>query len=108
LTKKQSWIKSALRNTTFWDKLDMLRQILDPIHNSQKQSETDYANIGLVKQRWNHIQAELQKLEKIRQFPINWAAFWDRFTARERRQLQDVHYLAFYLLPFHVDRPFTG
>jgi hypothetical protein len=108
LTRKQSWIKGALRDLAFWQNLELLQQILDPIHQAQKQSESDKANLGLVKKRWIHIQAELVKLEKIRQLPINWPDFWKRFKARESRQLHDVHVLAFYLLPSNVDLAFIG
>lgn len=52
--------KSTLQQAGFWFGLQELLDLFNPLHEAQKKSEDNKANIGYVYQRWNEIEAHLQ------------------------------------------------
>lgn len=95
-------IKAILLSSSFWDKLDILRRVIKPIHTAQVDSEGANRHLGLVYRRWLSLRSQLgMEFESAERFgpEFNEQRFWDAFDKREQKQLRAFHYLAFYLDP---------
>jgi len=97
---KDKWIIPTLLDVELWSRIGLILQLLTPIHEAQKMSESTRACLGRVKSRWDHIRAELALLERQPQFEfVDWPLLWEIFDDRETRQLRPIHFLAQYLVP---------
>lgn len=81
----------------FWAQLAKLCQLIGPIHEAQKMSESTKSTLGHVIPRWNKI---LQELKAIVPMVPSLRDFIDNtFKARRKLQLRPIHTVAMFLLP---------
>jgi hypothetical protein len=83
-----------------------MERLLEPIHNWQKASESTHANLHYVYQRWINLHAHLLQFSDPTKFAFaeDIRAYLERigkhgFEFRLKRQVQDVHLLAYILNP---------
>jgi hypothetical protein len=97
---KNKWIILTLLDDKLWKRFGLILQLLAPIHEAQKMSESTGAYLDRVKSRWDHIRAELTQLERQQQFEfVDWPLLWEIFDDREKRQIRPIYFLAQYLVP---------
>jgi len=84
----------------FWPALDRLRELLDPVDEAVRMSESNKSHLGTVIQRWETIARHLNA--NIRYFP-ELATFMKpdggTFSQRFARQITPIHVAAYYLTP---------
>jgi len=91
-----------LRDPQFWRSLEPLRELLLPLDESLRMSESGSSHLGHVLRRWMSIaeHLEMRKLD----YPEVLTPFMSvdndtGFAARFKRQVMPVHVAAYYLLP---------
>jgi hypothetical protein len=94
-------VVQTIQSRLFWLHLAELEEIVTPIAEAQLFAQTDHAHIGFVKARWDKIWLHLKQCEQ-RSLSLFTAAFWEQLEARKKRQLTDLHTLAYWLLPQNV------
>ncbi len=57
---KVNSLEKIILDHSFWTNLSSLEQILHPIHEAQKMSESDKSTLSKVVPRWMKLEAELQ------------------------------------------------
>jgi hypothetical protein len=85
--------QSLIHNESWWNKVSNLLQILDPIDEAIKMSESDKANLHYVIPRWKQLWKHLDQYQV-----ISTTAFEKRF----KRQTNGCHLLAYLLNPATV------
>jgi hypothetical protein len=101
-------IKSILRSMDFWDDLSEILVLLKPIHEHIKASEAVASHAGCVLERWFGIMRHLESFQKSWTVGNDISSYMaSRFHDRMRRQVQDLHWAAYYLNPLiiHEDMP---
>jgi hypothetical protein len=91
---------ATLRDRSFWTGLDILRDVLEPIDESLRMSESSRAHLGTVMGRWITINLHLERqgnhLPELQTFRL------ECFGPRFQRQTNDMHWAAHYLMPANV------
>jgi hypothetical protein len=91
---------NTIRDGTFWQQLRALVAIFRPIADAIQQSQDPSSHLGLVFKRWLDIRAKVtQAIQKNVYNAYDEDVLWGLFDARQQRQLRDVHYLSFLLMP---------
>jgi Protein of unknown function (DUF 659)/hAT family C-terminal dimerisation region len=89
---------NAIRNREFWGKLEALRELLKPIDECLRMSESGKSHLGHVLNRWKvilkHLKNRSLEHEELKSF-IEEGAFMERYN----RQVLAIHITAFYLMP---------
>ena len=85
-----------IRDRMFWVQVEELRDLIRPISILQQASESDSLHLGLVAERWRSTLGHIQTMEAGQSdieplIPI--------VEKRMKRQLEDIHWTAFYLTP---------
>lgn len=85
----------------FWPALERLRELLHPIDEAVRMSESDKSHLGTVLQRWETMNQHLTS--SIRYYP-DLATFMNPeteggFSQRFARQITPIHIAAYYLTP---------
>jgi len=91
-----------LRDTTFWRSLEPLRELLLPLDEALRMSESGSSHLGHVLPRWIAI-AEHLGMRKL-DYPDALTPFMavdneTGFAGRYKRQVMPIHVAAYYLLP---------
>jgi len=98
-------IESLINDRSFWDKLRGLKNLLEPIHEAQKMSESTHSSLDKVYPRWLQIHTHLDEISKEGSSP--WAhevkAYMTRrasgWNERLEKQVVAVHLVAYILNP---------
>jgi hypothetical protein len=101
--KGENKLSSIITDQSFWSDLSIIEQIIRPIHEAQKMSESDSSTLSKVVPRWQKLGAELGRLSLI--FPNLIGGFLDiggPFFARLAKQTTDLHSAAFLLDPISL------
>jgi hypothetical protein len=92
----------TLKNPSFWAGLDQLNDILKPIDELLRIPESGKAHLGTVLARWKTIDALIPQhafhVTGLTKFRL------DKFIPRFHRQVNDMHWAAYFLMPQHVDQ----
>lgn len=93
-------LKAVLEDDLFWIYLGRLIQIIKPLHEAIKMSESVKSDMSKVLQRWLNINRHLLACQPLQPFSEDIEAF-SRITFRQRleKQLTDMHYIMYYLDP---------
>lgn len=107
LMSNRSDISYWLFDNTFWQAVSDLEEILRPIHEAQKSSESDTSHVGHVTKRWLAIKDALTLLKNRPGNPFPGleevckpGGIWDTLY---QQQTTAIHTVAFYLDPANVD-----
>jgi hypothetical protein len=103
---KVNILEHIITDHSFWANLSSIEQILRPIHEAQKMSESDRSTLSKVVPRWLKLEAELAQLSKI--LPDLIGGFTQSggpFRERSLKQITDVHYAAWLLDPITLLKP---
>jgi hypothetical protein len=103
---KVNILEKIILDHSFWINLSSLEQILRPIHEAQKMSESDNSTLSKVVPRWMKLEAELQQLSK--QYPALIGGITQSggvFRERSKKQITDIHYAAWLLDPISLLKP---
>ena len=96
---------SFIKDTSFWGDLGLLNDVLEPIDNVLRQSESDHAHLGTVIPRWISIESLLKQytpqLPELESF-CN-LHFYQRFT----QQSLNLHWAAHFLMPTNAKETLT-
>ena len=90
-------IRTILRED-FWAELTTVRELLQPLDNAIRSSESDRSDISKVVLRWAEVEDEWRRLQ-FRRPQLPWDEIWGVFAARKRRQVTKMNRLAFALDP---------
>jgi Protein of unknown function (DUF 659) len=100
-----------ITDSNFWKDVDLVHELLRPIDEALKMSESSEAHLGHVLNRWMDILKHLQR--KIRDFP-ELEEFIDprntsvgSFSSRYKRQVAPIHIAAYYLRPDNLKTPIS-
>lgn len=103
----QNNISHWLFDNTFWQAVSDLKEILCPIHDAQKSSESDTLHVGHVTKKWLAIKDALVLLKNRPGNPFSGLedvckaeGIWDTLY---QQQTTAIHTIAFYLDPANVD-----
>jgi hypothetical protein len=103
---KVNALEKVIIDHTFWANLSSLEQILRPIHEAQKMSESDSSTLSKVVPRWIKLEAELQQLGRL--FPLLVGGITQAggvFRERSKKQITNIHYAAWLLDPITLLKP---
>jgi len=96
---------TIIKDLDFWRDLDSLRELLAPINEQLKMSESSKGHLGHVLERWKailkHLICKATDIPELTEFVKENGTFAKRF----KRQVVPIHILAFYLRPDNVDVP---
>ena len=90
-------VANTLRNPVFFSILEELIILLTPLQKAQKASERDDAHVGRVRNRWDRVLEEIKR--KGQELSTDITGLYPIFEKRRDRQINDVHNLAFWLMP---------
>jgi hypothetical protein len=83
----------------FWNRVEGLIEVLRPIDEALKMSESGSAGLGHVLTRWKTILAHLKNMETEYDSLQSFLSPGGIFFQRYERQVKDIHIVAFYLSP---------
>ena len=63
--KGENNLSSIIIDYTFWADLSSIEQIIQPIHEAQKISESDRSTLSKVVPRWLKLEVELHQLNQV-------------------------------------------
>ena len=101
--KGENSLSSIITDHTFWTDLSSIEQIIRPIHNAQKMSESDGSVLSKVVPRWLKLEVELRQLTNV--YPTLMGEFMSPggpFVKRAKKQIIDIHYTALLLDPISL------
>jgi len=104
--KGENRLNGIITNQSFWSDLAAIEQIIRPIHEAQKMSESNSSTLSKVVPRWQKLGAELGRLSSIYSSLVG--GFLDiggPFFARLGKQTTDLHFAAFLLDPISLLKP---
>ena len=103
---KVNILEKIITDHVFWANLSSLEQILRPIHEAQKMSESDGSILSKVIPRWMKLEAELRQLGILLPSLIGGITqAGGVFRERSKKQITDVHYAAWLLDPISLLKP---
>ena len=85
-------ILQALLDILYWNDVDELLQILEPLHEAQVMSESSKGNLSHVYSRWEKLEAHLSLQDESTDLLSTYA---ERFE----KQTSEIHLMAFHLNP---------
>ncbi|KAN0072862.1 Ribonuclease H-like domain containing protein [Elaphomyces granulatus] len=92
----------------FWRDVEIVHQVLQPVHEVQKKSESSKSHLGHVIARWNSIRTKWLTMRESGQYPQVEAIFagdeTSIWTRRHKKQQNDLTWLAWVLDPGNDDR----
>jgi hAT family C-terminal dimerisation region len=92
----------------FWRDVEIVHQVLQPVHEVQKKSESGKSHLGHVIARWNSIRTKWLTMRESGQYPQVEAIFagdeTSIWTRRYKKQQNDLTWLAWVLDPGNDDR----
>ena len=97
-----------LRDPSFWRSLEPLRELLQPLDEALRMSESGNSHLGHVLPRWMDIaeHLEMRKLDHPEALTLFMSVDNDKgFAARYKRQVMPIHIAAYYLLPEYRHKP---
>ena len=98
---KQSAL-NVIQSREFWAQLELIRELLQPLDEYLKMSESGKSHLGQVLSRWLDILDHLNTRSKT-DFTIELGDFMSTdnggFVQRYQRQVKPIHVTAYYLLP---------
>src|SRR5579859_2016235 len=98
---KQSAL-DVIRSREFWVQLESIRELLQPLDEHLKMSESGKSHLGQVLLRWMGILEHLETRRKT-DFAVELGDFMSpgngTFALRYQRQIKPIHVAAYYLLP---------
>ena len=100
-SERAQQVVKSISSHLFWLQLSELEEIITPIHIHQLEAQTDRSHIGYVRGRWDKIWQHLERCQKTSS-SISWDQYWPVLEARKKRQLVDLHTLAYWLMPANV------
>jgi hypothetical protein len=65
--KGENTIAADITNPRFWNTLSSIEQIIQPIHEAQKESECDRSTLAKVVPRWIKLEQDLRTLSRVHQ-----------------------------------------
>lgn len=94
-----------LLSSSFWTNVELFKELLQPIDEAIKMSESDKGHLGLVLSRWASIRSHLTRTAIT--FPSLHAFLNSNgsFDARFKRQVRSIHIVSTYLNPQHWALP---
>ena len=99
-------LEKTITDHRFWANLSSIEQILRPIHEAQKMSESDNSTLSKVVPRWLKIEAELKQLEVVLPSLISgFTQLGGPFRARLKKQIIDLHFTVWLLDPISLLKP---
>jgi len=88
----------TIMNRNFWNELELMRELLQPIDERLKMSESGKSHLGHVLNRWmdllKHLNEKKKEIMELEAFIDN-GTFGNRYT----RQVLPIHIVAYYLMP---------
>lgn len=107
---KQSAI-DVIRSRDFWVQLESIRELLQPLNEELKKSESGKSHLGHVLSRWLGMFRHLENRKKI-DFAIELESFLvtgiGTFAQRYQRQIKPIHVTAYYFLPESRNKEITA
>jgi hypothetical protein len=97
--KPGNTLKPLIQDHEFWQGLTELSDILKPIHEAQKMSESNGATLAKVIPRWLQLEQELQELSQIYPYLKPTLAPSGVFNERLNKQTLPIHWVAYLLDP---------
>jgi len=89
-----------ISDRNFWRDLDIMRELLEPIDEHLKMSESSKGHLGLVLDRWidilKHLKRRIKDIPELEDFTNENGGL---FAQRYKRQVAPIHIVAFYLRP---------
>jgi len=105
--KLGSNVYAIIKDADFWRDLDILRELLEPIDEQLKMSESSKGHLGQVLQRWVEILKHLKCKETDIPELVEFVKEDGTFAKRFKRQVVPIHIIAYYLRPDNVNVPMT-
>ena len=94
-----------IMSSDFWAALEPLHELVQPIDETLKMSESNKASLDLVLGRWASIHGHLTRMKSNFQFLDEFLTQDSTFQTRFARQVHSIHIVAFYLTPANHDVP---
>ena len=103
----------AITDSNFWRDVDLIRELLEPIDEGLKMSESSKTHLGHVLHRWmnflKHLQRKVKDFPELKEFisPRN-PKEKGTFPYRYNRQVAPIHVLAYFLRPDTTQLPISA
>jgi Protein of unknown function (DUF 659)/hAT family C-terminal dimerisation region len=101
-------VHAIIKDADFWRDLDILRELLKPIDELLKMSESSKGHLGQVLQRWIEMLKHLKCKETDIPELVDFAKEDGTFAKRFKRQVVPIHILAYYLRSDNINVPMTA
>jgi hypothetical protein len=101
--KGENSIALYITDPGFWNALSSIEQIIQPIHEAQKMSESDKSTLAKVVPRWLKLESDLRTLSTVHKELIgNFIDNRGPFQTRAQKQTGDIHFAAMLLDPISL------
>jgi hypothetical protein len=97
--KNITQLRSIIVDSEFWSKLGEVAEIIKPIHEAQKMSESNSATLAHVIPRWLRLESKLVALSELYPYLKPILAPGGIFNTRLNMQTSEIHWAAFVLDP---------
>ncbi len=98
--KGENTIAADITSPGFQNTLSSTEQIIQPIHEAQKQSESDRSTLAKVVPRWLKLEQDLRVLSRVhKELMGNFIDIQGPFQIRAQKQTGDLHFAAMLLDP---------
>jgi hypothetical protein len=92
--------RSFISDSGFWEKLLLLKEVLEPLDKAIRISESNKAHLGMVVDRWASILKHLKAMTI--DFPVLNQFVLGQFLNRFKLHIHPIHQVAFYLDPQNI------
>jgi hypothetical protein len=101
--KGENSIAAYITDPGFWTTLSSIEQIIQPIHEAQKMSESDRSTLAKVVPRWQKLEQDLRALSTVHsELMGNFMDIRGPFQLRAQKQTGDLHFAAMLLDPISL------
>jgi hypothetical protein len=101
--KGENKLSSIITDHSFWIDLSTIEQIVRPIHEAQKMSESDNSTLSKVVPRWQKLEAELLQLSIVHSSLIGgFVRPGGPFSIRLQKQTTELYFAALLLDPISL------
>jgi hypothetical protein len=101
--KGENTIALYITDSGFWTALTSIEQIIQPIHEAQKMSESNGSTLAKVVPRWQKLEQDLRTLSTVhKELMGNFMDIRGPFQLRAQKQTGDLHFAAMLLDPISL------
>jgi hypothetical protein len=93
---------NVIKMSSFWEDLETIGKLLEPIIYQQQQGENDKSHVGHVLEGWERVRSVWLQIQRVGLYTIDFHPLFQALETRRQLQIMDIHTTAFALDPAYV------